>query len=121
MEDGGVLDHLEIIQGQLAWPLPVILGHEGAGIVEAVGRDVSLVKPGDHVVTAKVEGKFLSKNAYTVYIIHAPLIVGLCWLLRDVSIYPLLKWAMVIPFAVGLCFLTSHFLVRRIPLAEKAL
>jgi S-(hydroxymethyl)glutathione dehydrogenase/alcohol dehydrogenase len=41
---------LEIIQGQLAWPLPVILGHEGAGIVEAVGRDVTLVKPGDHVV-----------------------------------------------------------------------
>jgi S-(hydroxymethyl)glutathione dehydrogenase/alcohol dehydrogenase len=27
---------LEIIQGQLAWPLPVILGHEGAGIVEGV-------------------------------------------------------------------------------------
>jgi hypothetical protein len=41
---------LEIIQGQLAWPLPVILGHEGAGIVEAVGGDVSLVRPGDHVV-----------------------------------------------------------------------
>lgn len=41
---------LEIIQGQLAWPLPVVLGHEGAGIVEAVGRDVTLVKPGDHVV-----------------------------------------------------------------------
>src|SRR5258708_722924 len=41
---------LEIIQGQLAWPLPVILGHEGAGIVEVVGRDVSLVRPGDHVV-----------------------------------------------------------------------
>ena len=34
---------LEIIQGQLAWPLPVILGHEGAGIVEAVGRDVTLL------------------------------------------------------------------------------
>ena len=41
---------LEIIEGQLAWPLPVILGHEGAGIVEAVGRDVSLVGLGDHVV-----------------------------------------------------------------------
>ncbi len=41
---------LEIIQGQLSWPLPVILGHEGAGIVEAVGQDVTLVRPGDHVV-----------------------------------------------------------------------
>jgi len=31
-------------------PLPMILGHEGSGIVEAVGSDVTTVKPGDHVV-----------------------------------------------------------------------
>ena len=31
-------------------PLPVVLGHEGSGVVEAVGSDVTLVKPGDHVV-----------------------------------------------------------------------
>ncbi len=30
---------------------PWVLGHEGAGVVEAVGRDVRLVAPGDHVVT----------------------------------------------------------------------
>lgn len=30
---------------------PCVLGHEGAGVVEAVGPDVSLVAPGDHVVT----------------------------------------------------------------------
>jgi S-(hydroxymethyl)glutathione dehydrogenase / alcohol dehydrogenase len=41
---------LEVIQGQLAYPLPIVLGHEGAGVVEAVGSDVTLVKPGDHVV-----------------------------------------------------------------------
>jgi S-(hydroxymethyl)glutathione dehydrogenase/alcohol dehydrogenase len=41
---------LEVIQGQLFYPLPIVLGHEGAGVVEAVGRDVTLVKPGDHVV-----------------------------------------------------------------------
>jgi aryl-alcohol dehydrogenase len=31
-------------------PPPVVLGHEGAGIVEAVGADVTHVVPGDHVV-----------------------------------------------------------------------
>jgi S-(hydroxymethyl)glutathione dehydrogenase / alcohol dehydrogenase len=41
---------LEVIQGQLAYPLPIVLGHEGAGIVEAVGADVTTVKPGDHVI-----------------------------------------------------------------------
>lgn len=31
-------------------PLPAVLGHEGAGIVEAVGAHVTKTKPGDHVV-----------------------------------------------------------------------
>lgn len=30
---------------------PCVLGHEGAGVVERVGADVSLVRPGDHVIT----------------------------------------------------------------------
>ena len=29
---------------------PIVLGHEGAGVVEAVGPDVATVRPGDHVV-----------------------------------------------------------------------
>jgi len=33
-------------------PLPLVLGHEGAGIVEAVGEDVTSLQPGDHVVLA---------------------------------------------------------------------
>ena len=36
----------------LPTPQPVVLGHEGAGIVEAVGADVTHVRPGDHVVLA---------------------------------------------------------------------
>lgn len=31
-------------------PLPAVFGHEGAGIVEAVGNGVAMVKPGDRVV-----------------------------------------------------------------------
>lgn len=31
-------------------PLPMILGHEGAGVVEAIGDDVTTIKVGDHVV-----------------------------------------------------------------------
>ena len=41
---------LEVMQGALAYPLPIVLGHEGAGVVERVGADVTAVKPGDHVV-----------------------------------------------------------------------
>ena len=36
--------------GDWAGPLPLVLGHEGAGVVEAVGPAVRAVRPGDHVV-----------------------------------------------------------------------
>lgn len=39
-----------IIKGELPSYLPLALGHEGAGIVESVGPNVTNCKPGDHVV-----------------------------------------------------------------------
>ncbi|GAA4557352.1 NAD(P)-dependent alcohol dehydrogenase [Planotetraspora kaengkrachanensis] len=36
--------------GHIPVPLPIVLGHEGAGVVERVGPDVMGLKPGDHVV-----------------------------------------------------------------------
>ncbi len=39
-----------VLHGVLRSPLPVVLGHEGAGIVEAVGPGVTELRPGDHVV-----------------------------------------------------------------------
>ncbi len=33
---------------------PTVMGHEGAGVVEAVGSDVTYVKPGDHVISFPV-------------------------------------------------------------------
>jgi S-(hydroxymethyl)glutathione dehydrogenase / alcohol dehydrogenase len=41
---------LEVIEGSLRYPLPIVLGHEAAGIVEQVGAAARSVKPGDHVV-----------------------------------------------------------------------
>jgi len=41
---------LSVIDGTIPWPTPVVLGHEGAGIVEEVGAAVRNVAPGDHVV-----------------------------------------------------------------------
>jgi len=41
---------LEVIEGSLRYPLPIVLGHEAAGVVEKVGTAARGVKPGDHVV-----------------------------------------------------------------------
>ena len=41
---------LHVITGDLERPFPVILGHEGAGIIEEIGEGVTSVKVGDHVI-----------------------------------------------------------------------
>ncbi|MFI6687843.1 Zn-dependent alcohol dehydrogenase [Streptomyces sp. NPDC050485] len=40
---------LSVIDGTIPFPVPVVLGHEGAGVVEAVGAGVGHVAAGDHV------------------------------------------------------------------------
>jgi len=42
---------LHFIEGSYTLPLPLVLGHESAGVVEQVGSEVRSVKPGDHVIT----------------------------------------------------------------------
>jgi S-(hydroxymethyl)glutathione dehydrogenase / alcohol dehydrogenase len=41
---------LHVLRGEWTRPTPMVLGHEGSGIVEAVGADVTNVAPGDRVI-----------------------------------------------------------------------
>jgi S-(hydroxymethyl)glutathione dehydrogenase/alcohol dehydrogenase len=41
---------LEVIEGQLIAPMPIVLGHEAAGIIAEIGADVSGLAVGDPVV-----------------------------------------------------------------------
>jgi S-(hydroxymethyl)glutathione dehydrogenase / alcohol dehydrogenase len=41
---------LEVIEGSLRYPVPIVLGHEAAGVVERVGAAARGVKISDHVV-----------------------------------------------------------------------
>jgi len=42
---------LHFMEGKYPHPCPAVLGHESAGVVEAVGSMVQYVQPGDHVIT----------------------------------------------------------------------
>ena len=42
---------LHFMEGKYPFPLPAVLGHESAGVVEQVGSEVRTVKVGDHVIT----------------------------------------------------------------------
>jgi Zn-dependent alcohol dehydrogenase len=43
---------LSVIDGTIPYPTPVVLGHEGAGVVEAIGAGVTAVKEGDTVIVS---------------------------------------------------------------------
>ena len=45
---------LSVIDGTIPFPRPVVLGHEGAGVVEAIGDGVVHVAPGDHVALSTI-------------------------------------------------------------------
>jgi|KBSMisStandDraft_5_1062788.scaffolds.fasta_scaffold02384_14 Zn-dependent alcohol dehydrogenase len=41
---------LHVVKGEWVRPRPMVLGHEGAGVVEALGADVEGLEPGDRVI-----------------------------------------------------------------------
>jgi len=50
MATGVCHSDLHFMKGEMPVPVPVVPGHEGAGIVEKVGPGVTTLQPGDHVV-----------------------------------------------------------------------
>ena len=62
--------------------------------------------------------KSMSTSAYAVYFIHAPVLVTIGLLFRDVALHPLLKFAVVGPLSVALCFLIGHYF-RKLPIVSK--
>jgi glucan biosynthesis protein C len=63
---------------------------------------------------------FLSRNAYTTYIIHAWVITILAFAARDVALHPLLKFGLLSLVAVPLCFGLGS-LIRKLPCANRVL
>lgn len=65
--------------------------------------------------------KALANNAFTVYLIHIPVIVFLQYLMIGVAIDPLIKFAIVGAVGVPLTFAISHYVIRRLPYAKYML
>jgi surface polysaccharide O-acyltransferase-like enzyme len=64
--------------------------------------------------------KTMSASAYTVYLIHAPVIVLVALALSSISLHPLIKYPLVALIVVPLCFLLGT-LIRKLPLARNIL
>jgi surface polysaccharide O-acyltransferase-like enzyme len=64
--------------------------------------------------------KAMSDSTFAVYFVHAPVLVLLALSLRALSLYPLLKWVLVSPVAIALCFVIAY-LLKRLPLVRRVL
>ncbi len=61
--------------------------------------------------------KAMSESVYSVYVFHAPIIVFLALVLRGIVLDPLLKFILVAPIAIFLCFLVGNY-IRKLPIAR---
>jgi len=65
--------------------------------------------------------KALADNAFTVYLIHIPVVVFLQYLLVGVPVESLIKFVIVGALGVILSFAASHYMVRQLPYAKYVL
>ncbi|WP_232696604.1 acyltransferase family protein [Brevibacillus daliensis] len=70
--------------------------------------------------TISVFSKWLSENAYTVYLIHPPIIVAWTLALRGIDLPAIIKWILVSALSVVICFVVAR-MIRMLPYAKRVL
>jgi glucan biosynthesis protein C len=65
--------------------------------------------------------KTLSDNSFAVYMFHPVILVAVTLLFSPVAFAPIVKWVLLCILCVPLCFATTHFIFRKIPLLKNVL
>ena len=63
--------------------------------------------------------KALSDNAFAVYVFHPPIVIGITLAMKSIALPPAVKILMAALVILPACFVTTHYLVRRVPLLKK--
>lgn len=64
--------------------------------------------------------RYLGRTAYAAFIIQAPIITFLALAFRDVTLYPLLKFAVLVLISIPLCFGLGGLLLK-VPYVDRVL
>jgi len=62
--------------------------------------------------------KFLSQNAFGVYVFHAPILITISLLLKNIYLQPLIKFTLVASIVIPISFIISSF-IRMVPIFRK--
>ena len=115
---GAIGGDIAAFTGGLHWQcFAYAVWEQVAGVAIVIGLLALFAKRLNH------QGKLAqaaSTSAYTAYIIHGPIIILVTLAIRNVTLYPLLKFALAVVLSVPLCFALAN-VIRKLPLARKIL
>lgn len=63
--------------------------------------------------------RFLSENAFSVYVFHPPILIAAALLLHGLTWHPILKFVVLTSIAAGASFVLSAAVFRRTPLLQR--
>lgn len=116
MITGGIMGNIALLFGGLTWQAAAYSAWES---FFCVGISIGLIT----IFREKfnTQGKlssFISKNAFGVYVFHAPILVAITMALRGVEINPVVKMYMVALIVLPVCFVFVH-LIRKLSVIRK--
>lgn len=115
---GGANGDVSRYMGGSHWQaLAMALWEQALGVLLTVGLIVLFRERLNHQGTLAKEA---SASSYAAYVIHAPVLIVLTLAVRDIQLYPLLKFALAALVTIPLCF-TLAAGIRRVPLARRVL
>lgn len=113
---GGVSEGIMLIEGGINWPAFFYALWESFFCVTFILALVGIFK--HRFNTGGWFQKFLSDNAFGVFVFHTPVLIGISVLLKGFIMHPILKFLLVSFLAVTVTFIVS-WLVRCVPLFKK--
>ncbi len=115
---GGAPDDISLFMGGVHWQcFAYAVWEQFVGVAMIISL---LVLFRNRFNRQRKAAKAMSASSYTAYIVHAPVLVLLTLAIRNITLYPLLKFALAGPIAILLCFALGNF-IRQLPLARRIL
>jgi len=111
----GPIDGIMLIEGGLNWPAVAYALWESFFCMTFILAMVGIFK-----YRVNHDGwfqRFLSDNAFGVFVFHAPVLIGISILLKNIAMHPVLKFFMVSIVALIATFLVS-WIVRKVPILK---
>jgi surface polysaccharide O-acyltransferase-like enzyme len=113
---GGPMEGIMLMEGGMNWPAFYYALWESFFCVTVIAALIGIFK-----YKVNRNGgiqKFLSDNAFGVFVFHTPVLIGISILLKEILMPPVLKFLLVSIIAVSASFLVS-WLVRQVPVFKK--